>query len=66
MKTTHLNEKSLTELNIYLVILYKKKLKLLLEKTNGSEFKNSHVLKSTKKYIARTLTIINEKKRDNI
>jgi ribosomal protein L29 len=52
------------ELKITLIALYKKKIKLLLEKSNTSEFKNRHLLKNIKKNIARTLTMINDKKRD--
>lgn len=65
MKTTQLKEKTINELKDFLVTLYKKKLKLLLEKSSMPEFKNNHLFKNIKKDIARILTIINIKKRDN-
>lgn len=65
MKIKQLNEKNINELNNSLITLYKKKLKLLIEKSSTTEFKNNHLLKNIKKDIARTLTIINIKKREN-
>ena len=65
MNTKEFRLKTKKELNEILLDLYRKKFKLLLEKTSGVEFKNNHILKILKRNIARILTIINEK-RDKI
>ena len=54
-------KKSLSELENELLIRYKNKLKLFLEKSNSSEFKKSHILRDFKKDIAKILTLITEK-----
>ncbi len=54
--------KTITELNEELTSLYKKKFKLILEKTSGVEIKTNHQFKKIKKNIAQILTIIKEKR----
>lgn len=62
MNLANLKEKNILELKTELIKLYREKFKLLLEKSGGSEFNKSHLLKNLKKNIARTLTLITEKK----
>ena len=62
MNKKDLKLKTTTELNEELTSLYKKKFKLILEKTSGIEIKTNHQFKKIKKNIAQILTIINEKR----
>jgi len=55
-----LRKKDSAELNKHLVSLYRKRFKLLLEKTSGAEFIKSHLLKLVKRDIARVLTLMTE------
>lgn len=61
MKKKDLKEKSITEIKLDLISLYRKRLKLILEKSNNPNFKNAHELRNVKKSLARTLTFIGEK-----
>lgn len=58
-------KKNLIELESELLICYKNKLKLVLEKSNSSEFKKFHILRNLKKDIAKILTLITEKRLKN-
>ena len=65
MKTNDLKNKSINDIKIELISLYRKKLQLNLEKSNSSNFKSTHILRNIKKNLARLLTFINEKKRES-
>lgn len=62
MNINELRKDSLIDLKSKLVLLYREKLKISFEKTSGSEFKNTHIIKTNKKNIAKILTLISEKK----
>jgi len=64
MKAKELRTKSLNELFKLLEEERKKLFNLRLEKSLG-KLKQTHLIKMTRKNIARILTIINEKRREN-
>ena len=65
MKTNDLKNKSINDIKIELISLYRKKLQLNLENSNSSNFKSTHILRNIKKNLERLLTFINEKKRES-
>ncbi len=62
MNITLLKKQTVKELNDKLNLLYREKLKLLLEKTDNIEFKKGMKLKKIKRNIAQISTIITQKK----
>lgn len=62
MNITLLKKQNIKELNDKLNLLYREKLKLLLEKTDNIEFKKGMKLKKVKRNIAQISTIITQKK----
>ncbi len=62
MNINELRKNNLIDLKSKLVLLYREKLKISFEKTSGSEFKKTHLIKTNKKNIAKILTLISEKK----
>lgn len=64
MQKVELEKEDLSSLKKRLTDLYKERFKLLLEKTNGTQFKKSHMLKKIKLDIARILTYISKIKRE--
>lgn len=62
-KTKFKNEEKLN-LKEELKDLYKEKFKLLIEKSNGTQFKKRHKLKEIRIKIARILTFITKIKRE--
>lgn len=64
MKNKELREKNNSELKNQLILCYKEKIKLLIDKSSGAEFTKNHLFKKNKKNIARILTIIKEKKHE--
>ncbi len=60
MNIVELRKKTTKELKENLSLLYRKKLKLLLDKTSGAEFSKNHTIKNVRKNIARVLTLITE------
>lgn len=62
MRNKELREKSNNELTNQLTFFYKEKIRLLMEKSGGAEFKKHHLFKKNRKNIARILTVITEKK----
>ncbi len=61
MQKININDKNIQQLKELAIFLYKKKIKLLLEKSNGNDFKKSHEFKKTKKDLARILTSLTKK-----
>lgn len=62
MKKINLKDNNINNLKDLLKTLYKKKFTLLLEKSNKTKmFKNSAILKNTKKDIARILTVMHKR-----
>lgn len=55
---------NILELKETLLLMYKKKFKIIIEKSNNQTFKNYHTLKETKKNIAKLLTLITEKEKN--
>ena len=64
MQKIKLEKEPVSSLKKRLTDLYKERFKLLLEKTNGTQFKKSHMLKKIKLDIARILTYISKIKRE--
>lgn len=64
MPKIQLEKENKSNLEKRLTVLYKERFKLLIEKTNGTQFKKNHVLKKIKLDIARILTFINKVKRE--
>lgn len=64
MPKIQLEKENKSNLEKRLTVLYKERFKLLIEKTNGTQFKKKHVLKKIKLDIARILTFINKVKRE--
>ena len=62
MNTNDLRKENLKDLKSKLIFLYREKLKISFERTSGSEFKKTHLIKNNKKNISRVLTLISEKK----
>lgn len=60
MKIKDIRSKSVKDLNLQLLSLYKDLFSLKLEKTSGSEFKKNHLFRFLRKDIARILTVIRE------
>jgi len=60
MKAEELRKKNYLELKELLIIFYRERFKLLLDKTSGAEFTKNHSLKNVKKNIARVLTIMKQ------
>jgi large subunit ribosomal protein L29 len=60
MKSSELREKSVEELNAQLLSLLEDQFKLRMQKSTG-QLAQTHLLKATKKDIARVRTILNEK-----
>ena len=60
MNTSELREKSVEELNGELVSLLEQQFKLRMQKSTG-QLAQTHLLKATKKDIARVRTVLNEK-----
>ena len=63
MNISDLRKKNKKELEEQLVVFYRDRFKLQLEKTSGAEFTKNHLLKNLKKNIARVLTLITELKK---
>lgn len=63
MKIYELRKKSYSELEKQLVIFYRERFKLLLEKSSGAEFNKNHLLKNVRRNIARVLTLMTEIKK---
>lgn len=61
--TTDFKNQNISELKENLLLMYKKKFKLLIEKSNDQAFKNYHTLREIKKNIARLLTLITKKEK---
>ncbi|HIH2763157.1 MAG TPA: 50S ribosomal protein L29 [Candidatus Azoamicus sp.] len=64
MLKTNLEKENVSSMEKRLTELYKERFKLLIEKTNGTQFKKTHILRKIKLDIARTLTFINKIKRE--
>jgi len=62
--TKKIENENISNIEKNLSDLYKERFKLLIEKTNGTQFKKRHLLKKNKKNIAKTLTLINNIKRE--
>jgi len=60
IKAIDIRKKSVTELNDMLLLLYRSRFKLMLEKTSGAEFNKHSKLGKVKKDIAIVLTVIKE------
>ncbi|MFN3236765.1 MAG: 50S ribosomal protein L29 [Pseudomonadales bacterium] len=60
MKTSELKEKSVEELQQELVTLAKEQFKHRMDQSTG-QLTRTHMLKATKKDIARVKTVLNEK-----
>lgn len=60
MNASELKEKSVEELNGELLSLLEQQFKLRMQKSTG-QLAQTHLLKATKKDIARVRTILNEK-----
>jgi ribosomal protein L29 len=66
MNINELRKESLIDLKSKLVFLYREKLKISFERTSGSEFNKTHMIKINKKNIAKILTLISEKKSEKL
>lgn len=66
MNIKNLRKENLSGLKNQLVLFYKERFKLLLDKTSGAEFTKNHLLKKTRKSIARVLTLITELEKKKI
>ncbi|HIH2762526.1 MAG TPA: 50S ribosomal protein L29 [Candidatus Azoamicus sp. MARI] len=64
MSKIQLKKENISNLEKRLTDLYKERFKLLIEKTNGTQFKKKHVFNKIKLDIARILTSINKIKRE--
>lgn len=64
MPKIQLEKENISSLEKRLTDLYKERFKLLIEKTNGTQFKKIHILRKIKLDIARILTFINKIKRE--
>lgn len=64
MKKKNYKNMNENEIKNSLTSLYKERFKLLIEKSNGTQFKKNHLLKKIKIDIARILTFKNEQKRE--
>lgn len=64
MSKIKFENENITSLEQRLTKLYKERFKLLIEKSNGTQFKKNHLLKKIKLDIARTLTFIGKIKRE--
>jgi len=60
MNTTELKAKSVEELKAQLLTLLEEQFKLLMQKATG-QLNQSHLLKATRRDIARVNTVLNEK-----
>lgn len=65
MKYKEFKKKNEIELKNQLMQFYKEKIKLLIEKTSGAEFAKNHLFKKNRRNIAKILTIITEKKKND-
>lgn len=61
MNISELRSLNIDKLKNDLLLLYREKLKLKLDKTSGSEFIKTHLIKCNRRKIARILTVISEK-----
>ncbi len=63
MNMNDLRKENLDGLKKRLILLYRERFKILLEKTSGAEFNKNHLLKKVRRDIARVLTLSMEFKK---
>lgn len=66
MNINELRKENVDNLKAKLLSLYREKMKLRFERTSGTEFTKTHFIKDNRKNIARILTLISEKKIENV
>ncbi len=66
MNINELKNESVGALKIKLLSLYKERMKLRFERVSGTEFIKTHLIKFNRRNIARVLTLISEKGKDNV
>jgi len=66
VKISDLRKENLDSLKKQLILFYRERFKLLLEKSSGAEFTKGHLLKKMRKNIARVLTLITELEKKSI
>lgn len=66
MNIKELKNENITSLKLKLISLYREKLKIVFEKSSGSDFNKTHLIRKNRKNIARILTLISEKKNEKI